>query len=112
MLRRCLLRCGRPEISGDGGTPLAFSSRRELVKVFVGAFALGYAVQVFAIRTNLYDTVAENKLRRRLELDEEVLDLQGSIAKWQLEDQRIAERTRGEHDAYGAAGSSGGATAA
>lgn len=106
MLRRCLLRCGRPEISGDGRTPLTFSSRRELVKVFVGAFALGYAVQVFAIRTNLYDTVAENKLRRRLELDEEVLDLQGSIAKWQLEDQRIAEQRAA------AAAGSGGATAA
>jgi hypothetical protein len=54
------------------------------------SFVLGFLVQWFAIRTGLYETVADKKMQRRIEMDEMVLELRGNVAKWQAEDMRIA----------------------
>jgi hypothetical protein len=58
---------------------------------FVLSASLGFFVQSFAIRTKLYDTVADNKLKRRVEMDEMVAELRTNIAAWQEEDRKAAE---------------------
>ena len=54
------------------------------------SFVLGFAVQTFACRTRLYDSVTDAKMRRRIEMDEMVLELRGDIAKWQATDMKRA----------------------
>jgi hypothetical protein len=68
--------------------PLSFW-KRGAIQVGIG-FSLGFAVQAFAVKTRLYDAVGEGKMRRRIAIDEGVLDLRGDIAKWQAEDMKIA----------------------
>ena len=55
-------------------------------------FCVGFGVQTFACRTRLYDSVTDAKMRRRLEMDEMVLELRGDIRKWQAEDMARAAR--------------------
>ncbi len=58
--------------------------------IFSAAFSVGFGIETFAIRTGLYKTAMHNKTERRIKLDEQVMEFQENMRKWQEEDMRIA----------------------
>ena len=56
------------------------------VILFAVGFAVGAVMQVFACKTKLYEIVAEKKGKRRLDLEEWVVEYRSQVEKWALED--------------------------
>lgn len=50
------------------------------IRTFVGFFCLAFALQTFAIKTNLYQFASEQKFKRRLKSDEALVDFQNRMA--------------------------------
>ena len=67
---------------------LPFTTRMSII--FACSFAIGFAIEVFACKTGLYQAVTHNKMQRRHQLDEIVVELRENIQRWTEEDKRIA----------------------
>lgn len=62
--------------------------------VYAGSFIIGATVEFFACKTGLYQTVANKKATRRLEIDTFVADMRENLDKWTKEDMARAEHAR------------------
>lgn len=70
-----------------------FRQRPAIVRyafIFGLGFAVGAVVEVFACKTNLYETVMSKKDSRRHEFDEFVVDYRRNVEKWQQDDMKRA----------------------
>ena len=64
--------------------------KSKLTVIFFVSMAIGGGMEMFCIRTGLYNPVVANKAQRRYDLDEFVVKFRKDVQTWTEEDMRRA----------------------